>query len=110
MSAADGYNPMQRVRVGLTGLAVVLLIVMLVSVVFNAASDEQPVTPKPELGDMTQAQSAAANSSAAEDKKRGDPIAEIGVAPSSATTDANSSDAVKPPPVQPTLPQQEPQH
>lgn len=106
MAAADSHDPMQRVRVGLTGLAFVLLIVALVSVIFDAASDEAPVMPQADISNMmVQVPQPAGNGSATAEKPA-DPIAELGVAPSSATTDANSSDTVQPPPVQRTLPQQ----
>lgn len=107
MAAADGHDPMQRVRVGLTGLAFVLLIVALVSVIFDAASDEAPVVPQPDLANMMmQAPTGEGNAATGEEEKPADPIAELGVAPSSATTDANDSEPVAPPPVQPTLPRQ----
>jgi|GEM_PF-1100565 len=106
MAAADSHDPMQRVRVGLTGLAFVLLIVALVSVVFGAASDEKPVMPQSDLANMMMPMAPADGNAAVEAEKPADPIAELGVAPSSATTDANNSETVVPPPVQPTLPPQ----
>ena len=111
MMAADGQGPvqkvdsMQRVRVGLTGLAFVMLIVALVSFIFNAASDEAPVVPIIDLANMTQPPPIHINS-VAEEPKAADPISEIGVAPSSTTPSAaaaggNSSEPAPPPAGQP---------
>ncbi|AHE51903.1 hypothetical protein [Sphingomonas sanxanigenens] len=102
MALADGkeavprVDSMQRVRVGLTGLAFVMLIVALVSFIFNAASDEAPVMPMIDLANITQPPPVHLNT-VVEEPKSADPISEIGVAPSSATPSAaagggNSSD------------------
>lgn len=113
MALADGKDPlpkvdsMQRVRVGLTGLAFVMLIVALVSFIFNTASDEAPVVPVIDLANITQPPPVHLNSVAEEPKPAAaDPISEIGVAPSSATPPAataggNSSDPAAPPAGQP---------
>ena len=68
---------MQRVRVGLTGLAVVLLLIGLASAVFRSVSRERPVAvpgaSKPEL------LANLADGNAAD--PTGEPLAELGVAP-----------------------------
>jgi len=66
----------RRVRVGLTGLAAVLVIVAAVAAVFESASDD-PATI------------AAANNSAENAASADEPLAQIGVVPSSET--ANGS-------------------
>ncbi len=92
MALADGketiprVDSMQRVRVGLTGLAFVMLIVALVSFIFNAASDEAPVVPMIDLANITQPPPVHLNTTVEEPKPAAaDPISEIGVAPSSTT-------------------------
>lgn len=77
----------QRIKVGMTGLAVVLLLIWLASAIFSTASKDKPVevagAPKPDV---------VANLSITNDTvpvtTGSEPLAELGVAPSSA--DANS--------------------
>ena len=85
---------MQRVRIGLTGLAFVFLLVLLAAV-FSRASNEKPITANmieqqraPEQG-----QPQPDNLVAAEPTE---PLAELGVAPGNA--DANLTIAVDPAP------------
>jgi hypothetical protein len=59
---------MQRVRVGLTGLAAVVLIVLLVTFVFSRIGANTPAASK-----------AAATT--AKDKVKDEPLAELGIAP-----------------------------
>ena len=66
---------MQRVRIGLTGLAFVFLLVLLGAAVSRWGREEQPVT------------NAAAN----EDIEPTEPLAELGVAPGESSA-ANDSD------------------
>lgn len=78
---------MQRVRVGLTGLATVLLLIGLASVVFSSAREEDPVlaegASKPEVvANMTEG--LVANGAAPKDE----PIAELGIAPRTAESPA----------------------
>lgn len=75
---------MQRVRVGLTGLATVLLLIGVASAIFSSAKEEAPVVaegaPKPEVvANMTE---GMVTNSAAEPKD--EPIAELGIAPRTA--------------------------
>ncbi|MGV3458778.1 hypothetical protein [Sphingomonas sp.] len=75
---------MQRVRVGLTGLATVMLLMGVASAIFTSARDEAPVVaegaPKPEVvANMTE---GMVTNSAAEPKD--EPIAELGIAPRTA--------------------------
>ena len=78
---------MQRIRVGMTGLAIVLVLIGIVSVVFSSASREQPVSA---IGAPNA--SVVANLSeggvAVEGKSQDEPLAELGVAPSTESTEA----------------------
>lgn len=70
---------MQRVRIGLTGLAFVFILVMLAAV-FGDPSDEEPITAnRIELGSGT---------AAPEKAEPKEPLAELGVAPGN--VEANS--------------------
>ena len=77
---------MQRIRIGLTGLAFVFVLVLLAAV-FTSPSEEQPIT-----ANMIEQQlapgSAGANAAEAEPKE---PLAELGVAPGNA--DSNEAEA-----------------
>ena len=74
---------MQRVQIGITGLAVVFLIVLLAAAVVGFRSDNSA---------SSNIAADAANSSSNEPK---DPLAELGVAPGGTSTD--SSGSAKPP-------------
>lgn len=78
---------MQRVRIGLTGLAVVFLLVLLAAV-FTRASDEEPITAN------AIEQHMAAGGTPAEQATPKEPLAEIGVAPGS-NADSNEAAAQK---------------
>jgi hypothetical protein len=69
---------MQRVRIGLTGLAFVFVLVLL-GTVFTRASDEEPITAN--AIEMQQVPGAGALAKNAEPKE---PLAELGVAPGNA--------------------------
>ena len=84
---------MQRVRIGLTGLAFVFLLVLL-GAVFTSPSNEAPITPnliETQLSGGNQAVLPAAN--AAEPKE---PLAELGVAPGNAEVNEAAPDAAAP--------------
>ncbi|MBN8841410.1 MAG: hypothetical protein J0I25_14560 [Sphingomonadales bacterium] len=71
----------QRVRVGMVGLAAVVLLIGLASAIFSAASHEKPVAtidaPKAEaVANMT-----LANNTVAAPTAPNEPLAELGVAP-----------------------------
>lgn len=88
-SAAETSQAMQRVKVGMTGLASVLVLIGLASAVFNSASKDGSVNAigasKPDVvANMTDL--TVANTSANE------PLAELGVAPTVAP-DANTAGA-----------------
>lgn len=88
--ASEQTQAMQRVKVGMTGLAIVLLLIGLASAVFSSASRETPVAAvgaaKPEVvANLMMDNGVAADPAAKE------PLAEIGVTPS-ATETLNSTD------------------
>ncbi len=72
---------MNRVRIGATGLAVIMLIVLLAASFSGAASDEPELTPE-----AIAEERAAIESGEATEKAPQEPLAEMGVAP--ATTPA----------------------
>jgi len=78
---------MQRVRIGITGLACVFLVVFLAAAIVGFRSDDNASA----LNNM----SAVSNATAAEPK---DPLAELGVAPGGST---GSGSAASPAPVRP---------
>lgn len=81
--ARSKFPGMQRVRIGLTGLAFVFVLVLLAAV-FSDPSDEEPITAnRIELG------SAASAPEKAEPKE---PLAELGVAPGNADTNSTSAE------------------
>lgn len=81
---------MQRVRIGLTGLAFVFVLVLL-GAVFSRASDEEPITPNLIEQQMEPAKSAEQKVEQAEPKE---PLAELGVAPGN--VDNNSKAETEP--------------
>jgi hypothetical protein len=83
---------MQRVKVGMVGLAAVVLLIGIASAIFSAANREKPIAvagaPKVEaVANMTAANAAAPLDAANE------PLAELGVAPSAADSDNSTSPA-----------------
>ena len=77
---------MQRVRIGLTGLAFVFVLVLLAAV-FTSPSEEEPITAN-SIEQQISGAAAAANAAAAEEPK--EPLAELGVAPGN--VNSNSSE------------------
>ena len=99
----------QRIKVGMTGLAVVLLLMALASAIFRSASKEKPV----EVAGASKAE-VVANISITNDSVpatgSGEPLAELGVAPSApgnSQAAAGNQMIIVPPPVvtQPAEPQ-----
>ncbi|RYY26865.1 MAG: hypothetical protein EOP62_08890 [Sphingomonadales bacterium] len=80
---------MQRVRVGMTGLLIVLVLIGLASAIFSSANRDVPVAaigaPNASVvADMTVG--GAGNTSVA--KGKDEPLAEMGVTPSTTSTEA----------------------
>ncbi len=76
---------MQRVRIGLTGLAFVFLAVLLAAIFTGQTADEAPITPR----SIGQQQSGAPPAAApAPEPQPTEPLAELGVAPGNAESNA----------------------
>lgn len=84
----DASQTTQRMRVGLIGLAAVLLLIGLAAAMFATVTHERPVPAIGEANSAVVADMVASNTLAARE-----PLAELGVAPS-AGVQANASDAV----------------
>ena len=74
---------MQRVRIGLTGLAFVFVLVLL-GMVFTSPSDEEPITANALERELSGA--APAPAPPANEAQPKEPLAELGVAPGNADT------------------------
>ncbi len=74
---------MQRVRIGLTGLAFVFLLVLL-GAVFTSPSNEAPITPNLIETQLSGGNQTGAPGNQTEPKE---PLAELGVAPGNADDD-----------------------
>ena len=82
---------MQRVRIGLTGLAFVFLLVLLAAI-FTRPSAEEPIT-----ANSIEQQRLPGNAAAVpEDAEPKEPLAELGVAPGNADTNQSNSKAAPP--------------
>jgi hypothetical protein len=96
----DTKQSMQRVRVGLTGLATVLLLIGVASAIFSSADEEAPVVAdgasKPDVvANMTDG--LVMNGTAL---PKDEPIAELGIAPRTAETPAPAATPPVAPPAQ----------
>lgn len=87
---------MQRVRIGLTGLAFVFLAVLLAAVFTGHSANEVPVTPN-----LIEQHRAGAQTPPAPPPAAAEPLAELGVAPGNA--DSNGA-RTAPPPAAPSQP------
>lgn len=76
---------MQRVRIGLTGLAFVFVLVLLAAI-FTSPSEEQPITANM-IEQQLRPGAGPVNELAAEPKE---PLAELGVAPGNADSNTGS--------------------
>lgn len=79
---------MQRVRIGLTGLASVFLLV-LAAAVFTKGSDEEPITADRIEEVVTDGQSAAVDAG----DESNEPLADLGIVPGTAPADGNTATA-----------------
>lgn len=83
----DGLNGnMQRVRIGLTGLAFVFVLVLLAAV-FTGATDEAPIT----ANGIEEASTNGTTSSNNAAEEVAEPLAELGVAPGNAPEAENAA-------------------
>lgn len=78
---------MQRLRVGATGLVLVVLLIVLASALFRSAVDEAPVTEEPAAA-RPAGSTGPANVTAAPNPD--EPLAELGISPG-ITPDGNSA-------------------
>lgn len=81
---------MQRVRIGLTGLAFVFLLVLL-GAIFTSPSNEEPITTN-----LIETRLSGGNQAAAPDSNQAEPkepLAELGVAPGNADDDNSTAPA-----------------
>jgi hypothetical protein len=84
---------MQRVRVGLTGLAMVLVLIGLASAIFTSANRDLPVSA---IGASTADVVAnMADGNTVTIKGKDEPLAELGVAPSTTSTEAVNAEELK---------------
>lgn len=88
-AGADNYQRMQRVRIGLTGLAFVFVLVLLATALVRRPSDEAPLT-----GNLASQQNAAEAANGAAEPQ--EPLAQLGVAPGNAETNNLSATAGQP--------------
>jgi hypothetical protein len=87
---------MQRVRIGLTGLAFVFLVVLLAAVFTRPSVEEAPITP--DLIEQQERSGGSALPNAPQPKpKPNEPLAELGVAPGKAETNVTAPEAPPPP-------------
>lgn len=92
---AQAEQARQRIRVGMIGLAAVVLLIGLASAIFSTVNHEQPVVAagaaKPDVvANMT------APGTLPTTEATNEPLAELGVTPSATTPDARSSAGARP--------------
>ena len=83
---------MQRVRVGMTGLAMVLVLIGLATAIFSSANRDEPVTAvgAPNASVVANIIVEPVNLTTVE---KDEPLAELGVAPSASSTDSPAEGA-----------------
>ncbi len=87
---------MQRVRVGMTGLAMVLVLIGIASAIFTAANRDAPVTAIGASNASVVANMTDADGNVVVTKGKDEPLAELGVAPSTASTETvNAAEIAK---------------
>jgi len=86
-SQHDSAQAMQRVRVGLTGLAMVLVLIGLASAIFTAANRDAPVSAIGASNSVV-ANITDGSGNVVVEKTKDEPLAELGVAPSTGATEA----------------------
>nr|WP_307120571.1 hypothetical protein [Sphingomonas kyeonggiensis] len=92
VGSPDTAQTMQRVRVGLTGLAMVAVLIVLASAVFTSANREQAVSAIGASNSAVVANMTAIGNTLGE-KIKEEPLAELGAAPS--TTSTEKADAAE---------------
>ncbi|WP_375398046.1 hypothetical protein [uncultured Sphingomonas sp.] len=87
----DGKQTVQRVKVGVIGLASVLLLIGVAAVIFSAVDRERPVVAIGAPKEDVVANLTMTNSATSENVATSEPLAELGVAPSTQATPAASA-------------------
>ena len=90
---ASTNQAMQRVRVGMVGLAAVILLIGLASALFSAANRQQANTAATSAGEV--ANMTAVNAASAAAAADNEPLAQLGVAPSAPDASATPEKAAK---------------
>lgn len=85
---------MQRVRIGLTGLAFVFVVVLLAAVLTSQPEEEEPITPN--LIEQQLSPTAPAEKSGGAEQQPQEPLAELGVAPGHAETNSAETNSLDP--------------
>jgi len=88
---------MQRVRVGMTGLAMVLVLIGLASAIFSSANRDEPVSAIGAPNASVVANITGEPGNTATEKGKDEPLAELGVAPSTSSTDTPDEQSATPP-------------
>jgi hypothetical protein len=89
MIAPDPAQTTQRVKVGIIGLAAVLLLIGLAAAIFSTVSKEKPLTVAGGARADVVANMVSGNDAAPAETPTSEPLAELGVAPSTAAEDVN---------------------
>jgi hypothetical protein len=97
--ANDPAQTTQRAKVGMIGLAAVLLLIGLASAIFATANHDRQVAAIGSARPDVVANMLSSNSADPAAATSKEPLAELGVAPSAATADDNGSDIAPPAPV-----------
>jgi cobalamin synthase len=93
-SISTNHQVMQRVKVGLVGLAAVILLIGLASAVFSAANRERAAEAAAAAKTEVAVNPVVANTATPADAAK-EPLAELGVAPTTAEANATSPDAAR---------------
>ncbi|GAA0668598.1 uncharacterized protein YggE [Sphingomonas insulae] len=85
----DTHQTMQRIKVGVIGLVAVVLLIAVASAILGSATRERPIATAGSAKADVVADIAMTNASAAAaSDSSGEPLAELGVAPSTSNTQA----------------------
>ncbi|MGN6374051.1 MAG: hypothetical protein ACTHMG_00690 [Sphingomonas sp.] len=100
-SQTESGQTMQRIKVGMTGLAVILLLIALASAIFPWTSKDKPIDVAGGSDANVVANISITNDNAPAPSGKSEPLAELGVAPSTvgANTAAPENQTVAVPPV-----------
>lgn len=97
MITQDPGQTTQRVRVGIIGLAAVLLLIGLAAAIFSTVSKEKPLAVAGGAHADVVANMVSGNDSPQAGAPTNEPLAELGVTPSTAAQNGNGAKASRPP-------------